>query len=43
MSPDPPMTFGGGGHYTYAEVTVGDWFRHTCHLGRKHYDRLALR
>jgi putative membrane protein len=30
-----------GGHYTYAEVPLGDWFRDTFHLGRNHYDRLG--
>jgi putative membrane protein len=26
-----------GGHHTYAEVPLGDWFRDTFHLGRNHY------
>ena len=30
-----------GGHYTYAEVPIGDWFRDTFHLGRNHYDRFG--
>jgi putative membrane protein len=30
-----------GGHYTYAEVPIGDWFRDTFNLGRNHYDRLG--
>lgn len=30
-----------GGHHTYAEVPLGDWFRDTFHLGRNHYDRLG--
>ena len=30
-----------GGHYTYAEVPIGDWFRDTFGLGRNHYDRLG--
>jgi putative membrane protein len=30
-----------GGHYTYAEVPLGDGFRDTFHLGRNHYDRLG--
>ena len=30
-----------GGHYTYAEVPIGDWFRDTFRLGRNHYDRLG--
>jgi putative membrane protein len=30
-----------GGHYTYAEVPLGDWFRDTFQLGRNHYDRLG--
>ncbi len=30
-----------GGHYTYAEVPVGFWFRDAFHLARNHYDRLG--
>jgi putative membrane protein len=30
-----------GGHYTYAEVPVGNWLRDTFHLSRNHYDRLG--
>ena len=30
-----------GGHYTYAEVPIGDWFRDTFNLGRNHYDRFG--
>jgi putative membrane protein len=30
-----------GGHYTYAEVPLGNWFRDTFHLSRNHYDRLG--
>jgi putative membrane protein len=30
-----------GGHYTYAEVPVGNWFRDHFHLARNHYDRLG--
>ena len=30
-----------GGHYTYALVPAGDWFRDTFGLGRNHYDRLG--
>ncbi len=30
-----------GGHYTYAEVPLGDWARDAFHLGRNHYDRLG--
>lgn len=30
-----------GGHYTYAEVPVGDWVRDALHLSRNHYDRFA--
>ena len=30
-----------GGHYTYAEVPLGNWFRDALHLGRNHYDRLG--
>jgi putative membrane protein len=28
-----------GGHYTYAEVPIGNWFRDTFHLSRNHFDR----
>ena len=30
-----------GGHYTYAEVPMGDWVRDAFHLSRNHYDRLG--
>lgn len=30
-----------GGHYTYAETPLGDWFRDTFDLVRNHYDRLG--
>lgn len=30
-----------GGHYTYAEVPLGDWIRDALNLGRNHYDRLG--
>ncbi|MEV5847119.1 DUF2238 domain-containing protein [Streptomyces sp. NPDC051985] len=30
-----------GGHYTYAEVPVGDWVRDTFGLSRNPYDRLG--
>src|SRR5664279_2620940 len=30
-----------GGHYTYAEVPLGDWARDALHLSRNHYDRLG--
>jgi putative membrane protein len=30
-----------GGHYTYAEVPLGDWVRDALHLSRNHYDRLG--
>jgi len=30
-----------GGHYTYAEVPLGDWVRDAFHLSRNHYDRLG--
>jgi len=30
-----------GGHYTYAEVPAGDWFRETLDLARNPYDRLG--
>jgi putative membrane protein len=30
-----------GGHYTYARVPLGDWFRDTFDLSRNHYDRLG--
>jgi len=30
-----------GGHYTYAETPLGDWFRDTFDLSRNHYDRFA--
>jgi len=30
-----------GGHYTYAEVPLGDWIRNQFALDRNHYDRLG--
>jgi putative membrane protein len=30
-----------GGHYTSAEVPLGNWAREFFHLGRNHYDRLC--
>lgn len=30
-----------GGHYTYAEVPIGDWVRDALGLARNHYDRLG--
>ncbi|MEA3211667.1 MAG: putative rane protein [Chthoniobacter sp.] len=30
-----------GGHYTYAEVPLGNWIRDAFHLDRNHYDRLG--
>ena len=30
-----------GGHYTYAETPLGDWFRDTVTLSRNNYDRLG--
>jgi putative membrane protein len=30
-----------GGHYTYAEVPLGNWLRDALHLTRNHYDRLG--
>ncbi len=30
-----------GGHYTYAQVPLGNWARDTFHLARNHYDRLG--
>ena len=30
-----------GGHYTYALVPVGNWFKEHFHLSRNHYDRLG--
>lgn len=30
-----------GGHYTYARVPLGDWFREVFSLSRNHYDRLG--
>jgi putative membrane protein len=30
-----------GGHYTYAEVPLGNWVRDALHLARNHYDRLG--
>jgi putative membrane protein len=30
-----------GGHYTYAEVPLGDWVSDALGLGRNHYDRLG--
>ena len=30
-----------GGHYTYAEVPIGNWARETFGFSRNHYDRLG--
>ena len=30
-----------GGHYTYAQVPIGNWFRDAFHLSRNHFDRLG--
>ncbi len=30
-----------GGHYTYAEVPVGNWFKEVFGLSRNHYDRMG--
>jgi putative membrane protein len=30
-----------GGHYTYAEVPLGNWVRDALHLSRNHFDRLG--
>jgi putative membrane protein len=30
-----------GGHYTYAEVPLGHWFKDAFDLSRNHYDRLG--
>jgi putative membrane protein len=30
-----------GGHYTYAEVPLFNWFRDTFHLDRNYYDRIG--
>lgn len=30
-----------GGHYTYARVPLGEWFKDWLHLARNHYDRLG--
>lgn len=30
-----------GGHYTYAEVPLGEWARESFNLARNHYDRLG--
>lgn len=30
-----------GGHYTYAEVPIGDWVRDWLHLARNNYDRFG--
>jgi len=30
-----------GGHYTYAEVPIGNWVRDALGLARNHYDRLG--
>jgi len=30
-----------GGHYTYAQVPIGDWARDALGLARNHYDRLG--
>lgn len=30
-----------GGHYTYAQVPIGNWARDAFHLSRNHFDRLG--
>jgi putative membrane protein len=30
-----------GGHYTYAEVPIGNWAKETFNLSRNHYDRVG--
>ena len=30
-----------GGHYTYADVPIGNWFRDTFALSRNHFDRMG--
>jgi putative membrane protein len=30
-----------GGHYTYAEVPLGDWLKDALHLARNPYDRIG--
>jgi putative membrane protein len=30
-----------GGHYTYADVPIGNWFRDIFHLSRNHFDRFG--
>jgi putative membrane protein len=30
-----------GGHYTYAEVPIGNWVRDALHLSRNHFDRVG--
>ena len=30
-----------GGHYTYAQVPLGNWVRDAFHLSRNHFDRLG--
>lgn len=30
-----------GGHYTYAEVPIGNWIRDHFHLSRNHFDRFG--
>ena len=30
-----------GGHYTYAQVPIGNWVRDWLHLSRNHYDRFG--
>ena len=30
-----------GGHYTYAQVPIGNWVRDHFHLARNHFDRLG--
>lgn len=30
-----------GGHYTYAEVPIGNWLRDSFHLSRNHFDRMG--
>ncbi|MEV7980244.1 DUF2238 domain-containing protein [Streptomyces sp. NPDC086519] len=35
------LVLAAGGHYTYAEVPVGDWVRDAFHLSRNPYDRFG--
>ena len=30
-----------GGHYTYADVPIGNWARDAFHLSRNHFDRMG--